>query len=149
VDLGVYAFASDTCVVSPFGSPFAERGPYVAGLRQLGSITGLGGATCMGWALTRMAGDMLERFDDDWRKLLVVVTDGYPNSCGNRKCDQTQDVGEVVRKLRRDHEFEAVGIGIKVAGMLPGIFNSWATIDTAQELPKELTRSLRRSIRKG
>jgi uncharacterized protein YegL len=139
-DIAVYGFASDVAVLKPFGISLEIRGGY---LGAFGKQTKLGGSTNMGTAIHRAGADMLARYDESWRRVIMVVTDGQPSR------NDRHDVEKVIRSLIRHDDFEFFGIGIQTQGRLAQIFPHWIALADAWELTPALMRMMSKAVVRG
>jgi uncharacterized protein with von Willebrand factor type A (vWA) domain len=139
-DVGVYAFATDCAVLKPFSLSLDLRGGYIGSIHKqsLG-----GGRTMVGNAIERVGADMLRQFDDSWRRVILVITDGIPTD---------GPVAEKnVRSLIRHDDFDFVGIGIDIndPGRMAQMFPHWVALADAWELGPALIRMMRKVVVKG
>ena len=140
VEFAYYAFSSQTACLKPYEFSLNKRMGKIGALGTLQSKTG--GGTEMADALSRAGADMVERFGGpDWKRVVIVVTDGQPNDVGRTQA--------VIRELAVKYDVHVIGIGIKTPGQLAKLFPVWVKIDDARDLGGELVRVLRRTIRKG
>ena len=140
IEFSLFAFGSQAACIKPFDYKWSARAPKLgAGAALTGK---LGGGTNMKDAVERAGADMVRLYGgEDWRRLMIVITDGQPN-------DPT-GTQRALHDLETNHDVMCVGIGIGNVGRLAAMFASWAMIDTAYELPKALTRALRDHVRRG
>jgi uncharacterized protein YegL len=148
VDFAIYAFAGDfpdspdyCACLKPFDMDMSRREGIVGGfISKLGTNgSPIGGGTYLGRAIERVGAELLGSYGDDWRKLVITVTDGVPSD----------DPEPIVRQLWRKHEVDFVGISIGNPGRLARIMPHYLAVQNAYELGGALTTILRRAIRKG
>ena len=136
VEFAAYAFGAQCACLKPFDMDMKRREAIVGGLPKLQT---LGCGTMLGAAIERVGGELVGGYGDDWRKLVIVVTDGAPSD----------DPEPIVRTLWRKHDVDFAAVGIKTAGRLARIMPHFVVIDDAYDLAPALTQILRRAIRKG
>jgi uncharacterized protein YegL len=140
IDFAVYCFGHDNAALKPFDRDWKVRAGKVGAGAAL--IQKMGGSTALTECVQRAGADTLRRYPgEDWRKLMVVITDGMPNDATTAQA--------ALRELEAKHDFMCVGIGIRTPGVLARMFSSWAAIDDPYKLPEALMRALRQHIRKG
>lgn len=146
IDYAVWAFGSKPVLLKPYEMTLEQRAAKIGGI---GEIPGISGATCMGRALARAASITLDRYDERWNRLFIVITDGLPNSCGDPECRKWVDVGRLVRQLEWREGIECVAVGIQTPGNLRKHFSSHTVVQSASELPNALADVLRARVRKA
>ncbi len=142
-ELAVYAFAENCVLLKPFDLSLEIRGGYLGDIGTLaepGSRVGRG-ATNLGAAVERAGADMLARYDDSWRRVIMVVTDGMPSD--------SLAAEHNIRSLVRHDGFDMFGIGIKTQGQLAKLFPHWIRIEDAWELSPALMRMMRKAVVRG
>jgi Mg-chelatase subunit ChlD len=146
IDFAVYCFGDDTVCVKPFDRSLADRRGKLGTMHHL--TQHFGNSTCMGWAIKRASEEMLARYDNDWQKMIIVVTDGAPNSCGRAGHHEHANPKPLVRELEEDYGVEVIGIGIAENGVR-AIFPSHMVLTDVDQLPRMLVQTVRSRVRKG
>lgn len=149
IELAMYAFGDDVVCIKPFDQPLSTRKGKLGSFIQL--THSIGSHTCMGWALKRASEDLLSRYgNDDWQKMVVVLTDGMPNACGKDGGEHRvfADPTLFVRELEA-RGVECIGIGIAEDGVTTIFPHAHLVIEDVNELPRLLVQVIRQRVRKG
>jgi hypothetical protein len=140
----LYVFGADVTCVKAFESPLELR------KGRIGAVTAhlVSGATCMGWALKRVGSDLLSSFPgDEWRKIVIVVTDGQPNSCALSSHAEARDPKPFIRELEAQG-VTVVGIGLRTNSVRRYFSKSFVLTEVAA-LGRLFAQIMRDRVRKG
>jgi Mg-chelatase subunit ChlD len=145
VEWALYAFGTDTICLKPYTHSLDQRYGKIGNLPDF-AYTAVGNDTNTAAAVRRAGEEMIGRYPgSDWRKVLVVLTDGQPNNVGATK--------QWVDQLHRKHDVDVVGLGLGLSGYLVEnmsmMFPSWDSVTRSADLPKAMTSVMRHRIRRA